>query len=151
MKLFDLAGEQVIVSDNSLALGISIDDAIGRSMIDLTRRSRINSIGLMTEMARLNLGVVLQTKLGIESEVAEGALFFVPLRDVSHESAPADAARPTGARNVRRGLRIRGVAGQDGRGIGTSSCCVLRIQDEKIYLYLEQPRFARFPELEGMP
>ena len=81
MKLFDLAGEQVIVSDNSLALGISIDDAIGRSMIELTRRSRTNSIALMTEMARLNLGVVLRTKLGIESEVADGALVFVPLRD----------------------------------------------------------------------
>jgi DNA-binding transcriptional LysR family regulator len=80
-KLFDLAGEQVIISDSSLALGTSIDEAIGRSMIDLTRRSRTNSIGLMTEMARLNLGVVLQTKLGIEPEVAEGSLVFVPLRD----------------------------------------------------------------------
>jgi DNA-binding transcriptional LysR family regulator len=81
LKLFDLSGERVILSDNSLMLGISVEDAFSRSLIELTRRSRTNSIGLMVEMANMNLGIVLQTRVGIEREIAEGTLRFVPLRD----------------------------------------------------------------------
>lgn len=81
LKLFDLSGEQVILSDASLALGLSVDDAINRSIIDLTRRSRTNSIALMVELARMNLGVALQTRIGVESELAEGSLIFLPIND----------------------------------------------------------------------
>src|SRR5713226_923464 len=81
LKLFDLSGERVILSDNSLMLGISVEDAFSRSLIELTRRSRTNSIGLMVEMANMNLGTVLQTRVGIEREIAEGTIRFVPLRD----------------------------------------------------------------------
>jgi DNA-binding transcriptional LysR family regulator len=81
LKLFDLSGERVILSDNSLMLGISVEDAFSRSLIELTRRSRTNSIGLMVEMANMNLGTVLQTRVGIEREIADGTLRFVPLRD----------------------------------------------------------------------
>jgi len=35
----------------------------------------------MVEMANMNLGTVLQTRVGIEREIAEGTLRFVPLRD----------------------------------------------------------------------
>ncbi len=81
LKLFDLSGEHVILSDGSLALGLSVEKAIGGSIIDLTRRSRTNSIGLMIELAKLNLGTVLQTRIGVEKEIADGTLIFVPLRD----------------------------------------------------------------------
>jgi DNA-binding transcriptional LysR family regulator len=81
LKLFDLSGERVILSDGSLALGLSVEEAISRSIIDLTRRSRTNSIGLMIELAKLDLGTVLQTRIGVEAELAEGSLIFVPLRD----------------------------------------------------------------------
>ncbi|PKU25469.1 LysR family transcriptional regulator [Telmatospirillum siberiense] len=81
LKLFDLSGERVIVSDSSLTLGISVEDAFSRSLIDLARRSRTNSIGLMVDMAKMNLGTVLQTRVGIENEIAEGSLTFIPLRD----------------------------------------------------------------------
>ncbi|AZO16430.1 LysR family transcriptional regulator [Mesorhizobium sp. M2A.F.Ca.ET.043.05.1.1] len=81
LKLFDLSGERVILSDGSLALGLSVEEAISRSIIDLTRRSRTNSIGLMIELAKLNLGTVLQTRIGVEAEVADGTLIFVPLHD----------------------------------------------------------------------
>ncbi|PSJ61084.1 LysR family transcriptional regulator [Kumtagia ephedrae] len=81
LKLFDLSGEQVILSDGSLALGLSVEEAISRSIIDLTRRSRTNSIGLMIELARMKLGTVLQTRIGVEPEIADGTLIFVPLRD----------------------------------------------------------------------
>lgn len=81
LKLFDLSGEQVILSDGSLALGLSVDEAIGRSIIDLTRRSRSNSIAMMVDLARRNLGIALQTRIGIERELAEGSLIFTPFRD----------------------------------------------------------------------
>lgn len=81
VKLFDLSGEQVILSDSSLALGLSVDEAISRSIIELSRRSRTNSIALMADLARRNLGIALQTSIGIERELAQGSLVFVPLRD----------------------------------------------------------------------
>jgi len=81
LKLFDLSGERVILSDNSLMLGVSVEEAFNRSLIELTRRSRTNSIGLMIDMANMNLGTVLQTRVGIEREIADGTLTFVPLRD----------------------------------------------------------------------
>jgi DNA-binding transcriptional LysR family regulator len=81
LKLFDLAGERVILSDSSLTLGTWIEEAFSRSFIDLTQRARTNSIGLMVDLAKRNLGTVLQTRVGIEQEIADGALKFVPLRD----------------------------------------------------------------------
>lgn len=81
LKLFDLANERVILSDSSLMLGASVEDAFNRAFVDLARRSRTNSIGLMVDLAKRNLGTVLQTRVGIEQELAEGTLAFVPLRD----------------------------------------------------------------------
>jgi len=81
LKLFDLAGERVIMSDASLMLGNSVEEAFSRSLVELNRRSRTNSIGLMVDLAKLGLGTVLQTRVGIEQEMAEGALVFVPVRD----------------------------------------------------------------------
>lgn len=81
LKLFDLAGERVILSDASLTLGASVEEALTRALVDLDHRSRTNSIGLMVELAKRNLGTVLQTRVGIEHELAEGTLTFVPLHD----------------------------------------------------------------------
>lgn len=81
LRLFDLAGEKVILSDTSLMLSSSIEETFSRSLTDLNRRSRTNSIGLMIEMAKRGLGTVLQTRVGIEQEIADGSLVFVPLRD----------------------------------------------------------------------
>jgi DNA-binding transcriptional LysR family regulator len=81
IRLFELSGERVILSDQSLMLGISVEEAFKRSLIELTRRSRTNSIGLMVDLANMNLGTVLQTRVGIEREIADGTLVFVPLRD----------------------------------------------------------------------
>jgi DNA-binding transcriptional LysR family regulator len=81
IRLFELSGERVILSDQSLMLGISVEEAFNRALIELTRRSRTNSIGLMVDLANMNLGIVLQTRVGIEREIADGTLVFVPLRD----------------------------------------------------------------------
>lgn len=81
LKLFDLAGERVILSDSSLTLGVAVEDMFSRSQIELTRRCRTNSIGLMVDLAKLDFGTVIQTRVGIEQEIAEGSLLFVPLKD----------------------------------------------------------------------
>ncbi|CAN7374396.1 LysR family transcriptional regulator [Rhizobium sp. LjRoot30] len=81
LRLFDLAAEKVILSDTSLMLSSSVEETFSRSLTDLNRRSRTNSIGLMIEMAKRGLGAVLQTRVGIEQEINDGSLIFVPLRD----------------------------------------------------------------------
>lgn len=81
LKLFDLANEKVILSDSSLTLGVSVKDAFSRALVDLDYRMQTNSIGLMVELARRGLGAVLQTRVGIEQEIADGTLTFVPVRD----------------------------------------------------------------------
>lgn len=81
LKLFDLANHRVILSDSSLMLGISVEEAFNRSFIDLGRRSRTNSIGLMVDLAKRDLGTVLQTRVGVEQELADGTLAFIPLSD----------------------------------------------------------------------
>jgi DNA-binding transcriptional LysR family regulator len=81
LKLFDLASRRVILSDKSLTLGASVEDALNGSLLDLSRRSRTNSIGLMVELALRDLGLVLQTRVGVEQELAQGLLVFVPLTD----------------------------------------------------------------------
>jgi DNA-binding transcriptional LysR family regulator len=81
LKISDLAGERVILSDASLTLGAWVEEAFGRTFVELNQRARTNSIGLMTDLAKRNLGTVLQTRVGIEQDIAEGTLSFVPLRD----------------------------------------------------------------------
>lgn len=81
LRLFDLAGEKVIVSDASLMLGISLEETFARSSVDILRRTRTNSIGLMVDLAKRDLGLAMQTRVGVEQEIAQGALRFVPLRD----------------------------------------------------------------------
>ena len=81
LRLFDLAGERVILSDSSLTLGAWLKEAFSRSLVDITQRSHTNSIGLMVDLAKRNLGTVLQTRVGIEQEILDGSLTFIPLRD----------------------------------------------------------------------
>ena len=118
LRLFDLSGERVILSDKSLMLGLSVEEAFSRSLIELTLRSRTNSIELMVGLAHMNLGTVLQTRVGIEREIATGALVFVPLRDpkisprrlmllARSEKEMPDAATAFGALLAREIERLR--------------------------------------------
>lgn len=81
LRIYDLAGERMILSDASLTLGTSVEEAFGRGGIDLTRRARTNSIGLMIELARRGLGTLLQTRIGLERALAQGDLVFLPVAD----------------------------------------------------------------------
>ncbi|MFN3641850.1 MAG: LysR family transcriptional regulator [Gemmobacter sp.] len=81
VRIYDLAGERVILSDASLTLGTSVEEAFGRAGVDFARRARTNSIGLMIDLARRGLGTILQTRLGLEREIARGDLAFLQVTD----------------------------------------------------------------------
>jgi len=81
LRISELATQDLILSDSTLSLGPSLEEAMGAAALDLRRRSRTNSIGLMIDLAKRGQGVVLVTRLGVEQEVASRSLVFVPLRD----------------------------------------------------------------------
>jgi DNA-binding transcriptional LysR family regulator len=81
-RLTDFVGERLLMSDASLSLGPSVEEAITRSFADFRRRALTNSIGLMIDLAARGQGVAFQTRVGAEREIAGGALVFVPIRDV---------------------------------------------------------------------
>lgn len=81
LRLFDLAEEPLILSDASLTLGTSLDEAMADASVLVGRRAASNSIGLMVDLALDGAGIALQTRLGVEREIAEGRLVFVPVTD----------------------------------------------------------------------
>lgn len=83
VRLRDFAAERVILSDASLTLGSSIDAAILNSGIELKPIAVTNSIHLMSAFAVSGHGVTFQTRVGVERELQEGHLVFVPLNDPS--------------------------------------------------------------------
>ncbi|MBT9385179.1 LysR family transcriptional regulator [Pseudooceanicola sp. CBS1P-1] len=81
LKVYDLAGERVILSDGSLTLANSVEQVFAGSFVELSRRTSTNSIALMVDLATRGLGTVMQTRLGVEAEIARGQLVFIPLSD----------------------------------------------------------------------
>lgn len=81
LRVYDLADERVILSDTSLTLGSTVEEALSGSFVEFSRRARTNSIAVMIDLATRGLGIILQTRIGVEREVARGDLVFVPLSD----------------------------------------------------------------------
>ena len=81
LRVFDLAGERVILSDASLTLGSSVEDLFSNSFVEFSRRAQTNSIGLMIDLAVRGLGTIMQTQVGVEREIQRGDLVFLPLTD----------------------------------------------------------------------
>ncbi len=79
LRLRELAGERLIVSDSTLTLGQMIEHAMADSGIEA--RSATNSISLMTDLALRDLGITMQTRVGVEREIARKDLVFVALSD----------------------------------------------------------------------
>ena len=81
LRTFDISGERIILSDTSLSLSMPVDELFSGTMVDVSRRTRTNSISLMTDLAKRGLGIIIQTRVGIEKETTGGELRFIPLRD----------------------------------------------------------------------
>lgn len=80
-RLRDFAADRVILSDASLTLGSSIEAATLNSAVELRPIAVTNSIHLMSAFAVRGHGVTFQTRVGVERELEEGKLSFVPLTD----------------------------------------------------------------------
>ncbi|WP_157015583.1 LysR family transcriptional regulator [Mesorhizobium xinjiangense] len=81
LRPFEISGERIILSDTSLSLAMSVDELFAGSMVEILRRARTNSIGLMIDLAKRGQGSILQTRVGVERETRSGELRFIPLRD----------------------------------------------------------------------
>ncbi len=81
LRLHELAGERIILSDTSLSLGRALEEALEAAGVGVARRMRTNSIEMMVDLACRGLGVALQTRIGIERERAAGLIGFVPIQD----------------------------------------------------------------------
>lgn len=81
LRTFDISGERIILSDTSLSLSMSVEEMFSGSMVEFSRRTRTNSIGLMIDLAKRGLGAIMQTRVGVEREIKAGELLFIPLRD----------------------------------------------------------------------
>ena len=81
VRMRDLATERVLLSDSSLTLAASIEEAMLHAFAVVNPRSRTNSIGVMTELVLHGCGLAFQTRVGIEKELAEGKLVFLRIRD----------------------------------------------------------------------
>ncbi|MEG3663005.1 LysR family transcriptional regulator [Celeribacter halophilus] len=81
LKSYDLSGERVILSDGSLTLGSSVEQMFSGAFVEFSRRTKTNSIGLMIDLATRGLGIILQTQMGVQAEIARGQLTFIPLSD----------------------------------------------------------------------
>ncbi|PLS22932.1 LysR family transcriptional regulator [Neptunicoccus cionae] len=81
LRSYDLAGERIILSDGSLSLGSSVEQMFSGAFVEFSRRTRTNSISLMIDLATRGLGTILQTKMGVQTEIARGQLVFIPLAD----------------------------------------------------------------------
>jgi DNA-binding transcriptional LysR family regulator len=79
IRMRDLAGERVLMSDASLTLSASIEEAMHRTVAELSPQLRTNSITAMIELTLRGGGIAFQTRVGVEKELAEGKLKFLRL------------------------------------------------------------------------
>jgi DNA-binding transcriptional LysR family regulator len=81
LRLRDFAGERLLLSDASLALGQMIERALADAGVEFEPRTTTNSISLMTDLTLRKQGLTMQTRVGVERELARKDLVFVPISD----------------------------------------------------------------------
>lgn len=81
LRVYDLKSERMILSDGSLTLGESVDQVFSSSFDGFDQRSRTNSIAMMVDLCIKGQGIIMQTALGVRSEIMNGQLLFIPLSE----------------------------------------------------------------------
>jgi DNA-binding transcriptional LysR family regulator len=88
LKMSDFADQRVFLSDASLSLGPSIEEALINSAVHVRRRVTTNSMGLMADLAARGHGIAFQTRVGVERHLRDGSLVFVPVQDTRLKPRP---------------------------------------------------------------
>jgi DNA-binding transcriptional LysR family regulator len=100
VRLYDLvdAGQPLIFPDESISVRQLLERVIGDSALEVQPAIVSANRDFTISLAQLGAGVAFQTTLGIERELAEGSLSFVPLVDPdlkpSHLTVITSALRP---------------------------------------------------------
>jgi DNA-binding transcriptional LysR family regulator len=81
VRLRDFAGQRVLMADSELTLGKLVEDAALEAGVDFQVRAVTTSINVLVSLACAGHGVTFQTRVGVEQELADGRLVFLPLRD----------------------------------------------------------------------
>ncbi|MBL8384220.1 MAG: LysR family transcriptional regulator [Burkholderiales bacterium] len=80
------AGLPLLLADRSVGVRAMLESTLGRDALRLLPRLETNSLMMMTQLALKGVGVAVKTRIGVERELAAGALAFVPLRDLRGKS-----------------------------------------------------------------
>ena len=80
------AGLPLLIPDSSIAIRGMLEHALGRDVLRLMPRLETNSVTVMSRLALAGEGVAVKTRIGLEKEIADGALVFVPLRELASTS-----------------------------------------------------------------
>tara|TARA_B100000378_G_scaffold157086_1_gene126489 strand:- start:257 stop:1186 length:930 start_codon:yes stop_codon:yes gene_type:complete len=81
LRLRDLQGENLLMANASLTLGQVLNQAFSKMGFDLRIRAVSNSIDTLLRLTEMGHGITLQTRLGAETEISSGRLYFVPLME----------------------------------------------------------------------
>ncbi len=69
--------------DRSIGIRAVLEHALGSEALRLPPRVETNSPMVMCKLAAAGLGIAVKTRAGIEDELKNGTLVFVPLRDLN--------------------------------------------------------------------
>jgi DNA-binding transcriptional LysR family regulator len=81
LRLRDFRGDRILLADNMLTLGRLLEELSGAVGVDFHKRVVSTSIHSLIALACAGQGVTFQTRAGIEHELREGRLRFIPLLD----------------------------------------------------------------------
>jgi DNA-binding transcriptional LysR family regulator len=81
LRLRDFAGQRVLMADSDLTLGKLVEDAVSQTGVEFQVRAVTTSIHTLVSLASSGHGVTFQTRVGVEQELSNGQLVFVPLLD----------------------------------------------------------------------
>lgn len=79
-------GLPLLLADSSIAIRGMLEHALGRDALRLMPRLETNSVTIMSRLALAGTGVAVKTRIGLEKEIADGVLAFVPLRELASRS-----------------------------------------------------------------
>jgi DNA-binding transcriptional LysR family regulator len=77
------AGLPLLLPDHSIGVRVMLEHALGKDALRLLPRVETNSALMMCRLAAAGAGVAVKTRIGIETELKDGTLAFVPLRDLA--------------------------------------------------------------------
>lgn len=81
VRLRDFVGDRILLADGALTLGRLVEEAAQAAHVEFRARAVSSSIHHLAVLASTGQGVTFQTRVGVEDELHDGQLVFLPLVD----------------------------------------------------------------------